>query len=692
VSRFSAIAGHSLLILLPLLFSSRNAQAQFGFLEHTLSDTCAQAASVNAGDLDNDGDIDILVGGIGTGNTAWFENLGSKQFAEHELSATFDPRDVKVADLDGDLDMDAVAASYWSNGISWWENEGGGVMTEHLVSDTTNGAHTLDVFDADDDGDADIVCAAWDKGVVVYENDGSENFTCHTLGALVEGLSCVHGVDLDQDGDFDAISAHYNGNKVSWWENCETEHVISSSVNGAHWVDAADFDLDGDLDIICAAYNISTVFLYENDGSEHFTEREIASLGGTSWVQAVDMDNDGDSDFLLTGETADQVKWFENDGAGSFTGHLIGDDIDRAFGGWAVDLDEDGDMDALAVAIDGYKLYWYENDYEQPQIVDFSLTPICAIPGEETIVIEAEVRNLEEHNISVSVTITNEDSSQTEEITLYDDGLHSDGDADDQFWGNSFTAPEEQCFHSVDIHVEDLDTEIINSDLLSGTFTTAGPLTLDSLLVISGDVTDLQPGSMIGFDIEVLNEGAVGAVTDVEAVVTVISENSYFRGGVMVKTFALADVAAGETVTRGRSMYAVVDPAFDPADELAFRLDFYSHGSLFWTEEKSIPVQPLSVEGEPGSGIPCSWSLAEPYPNPFNASAMITFEVAQTSRTELTLHDLLGREVVTLVRGELSAGKHLINFKPEQLSSGVYFLRMKAGNGVTFSRKLVYLK
>jgi hypothetical protein len=69
-------------------------------------------------------------------------------------------------------------------------------------------------------------------------------------------------------------------------------------------------------------------------------------------------------------------------------------------------------------------------------------------------------------------------------------------------------------------------------------------------------------------------------------------------------------------------------------------------------------------------------------PNPFNLSTTIRFLLPQRSHVTLKVFDVLGREVATLVDGELNAGEHTVNFNAEWIHSGVYFAQMKAGNMV----------
>lgn len=108
----------------------------------------------------------------------------------------------------------------------------------------------------------------------------------------------------------------------------------------------------------------------------------------------------------------------------------------------------------------------------------------------------------------------------------------------------------------------------------------------------------------------------------------------------------------------------------------------YSPTWLFTTED------PTSVDDE---NIPSEFSLEQNYPNPFNPSTLITFNIPKTSKVDLKIYDLTGREVKTLFNGLTSPGSYKVQFHSSDLSSGIYYYRLIADE---FSevRKMILIK
>ena len=89
---------------------------------------------------------------------------------------------------------------------------------------------------------------------------------------------------------------------------------------------------------------------------------------------------------------------------------------------------------------------------------------------------------------------------------------------------------------------------------------------------------------------------------------------------------------------------------------------------------------------------PETFKLYHNYPNPFNPSPNIKFDITKSSNVRLTVYDMLGKEVKTLFAGDLNAGSYEYNFNAEGLTSGVYFYRLFANGETVGVNKMLLIK
>jgi hypothetical protein len=89
--------------------------------------------------------------------------------------------------------------------------------------------------------------------------------------------------------------------------------------------------------------------------------------------------------------------------------------------------------------------------------------------------------------------------------------------------------------------------------------------------------------------------------------------------------------------------------------------------------------------------IPASFSLAQNYPNPFNPTTLIKYGLPQDAAVELAVYNVLGQRVALLVDEKQKAGYHLFVFQATNLSSGMYFYRLRAGEFVQ-TRKMIVVR
>ena len=100
---------------------------------------------------------------------------------------------------------------------------------------------------------------------------------------------------------------------------------------------------------------------------------------------------------------------------------------------------------------------------------------------------------------------------------------------------------------------------------------------------------------------------------------------------------------------------------------------------------RSVDTEDLDVE------LPNGYALEQNYPNPFNPTTSIAFSLPQSAQVNLTVYDVLGRRVATLVNGHLAAGQHQVQFEASSLPSGMYLYRLSTPAG-SITQKMMLLK
>lgn len=287
--------------------------------------------TVDFADIDNDGDQDVLMTGWDSSpneHTDLYRNDGNGTFSlitgtPLELIAG---GDVEFGDVDndGDLDLLMTGKNMADVGIAiLYLNDGLGAFTEAAGTPFTAVSNSsLSFFDMDNDNDNDIFIVGMDNNdalsMKLYENDGMGNFTVVANTSFLEASSGAIAIgDSDNDGDQDILISGTNGpnrDKTHLYINDGTgsftllnnTSFTGTTIGGS---DFADFDNDGDLDILIsgsslmtdATFSIVIAYIYENQGSNNFILADV--LPGAYLADNVvgDIDGDNDLDVVITG-------------------------------------------------------------------------------------------------------------------------------------------------------------------------------------------------------------------------------------------------------------------------------------------------------------------------------------------------------------------------------------------------------
>lgn len=110
-----------------------------------------------------------------------------------------------------------------------------------------------------------------------------------------------------------------------------------------------------------------------------------------------------------------------------------------------------------------------------------------------------------------------------------------------------------------------------------------------------------------------------------------------------------------------------------------------------WTTLSQLTIVDVADDGSAIHSGPTVFKLDQNYPNPFNPATTISFDVAREGKVKLTVYNVIGQEVATLVNDVRPVGNYKITWNASSLASGVYFYRLEAGAFVT-TKKMLLMK
>lgn len=636
-----------------------------------------QAFSAPAfGDLDNDGDYDLILGSIGD-KAEYFENVTSilpstfrkdtsLLFSIYAGGLQFTNADYpSLADLDNDGDLDLVIGGY--NGLICYKNIGDTLHAEwekvdSIFASSVNsqiGSDARQAFaDLDNDGDLDLLVGIGESllgGPTPGLTFGFRNIGAPTNPVFSRDDNLVVGIpdvglnsyptltDLDNDNDFDLLIGRDLSSLV-YYKNTGTpsSHVwtrdfttFSGVETTNYWKDPTfcDLDLDEDFDLIYGTDD-GDLYFYQNNGTIANPQFQynaayfpVIKVNGSSTVSFADFDNDGDYD-LLSGSTLDKMQYLKNDGTSSkpkfvkttspFSGLNPGFRCSPVF----IDIDKDNDFDIVSGADNGM-IYCYINDGTSFSVNStfFGSIDVGYASAPAFVDIDGDL----DEDILIG--------AETGANYIYLERV-----------GNTFSPPVSNPFSTITFpnysrpSFADIDND--------------------------GDY-DLVLGKSFG---EVNCHENVGN-----------SQNPQWQ--------------RNDTLVAGLEVKQNAAPGFADLDNDG-RIDCVIgeyDGNFSYLKNLFAPNY---IENEMAEN-PNGFYLSQNYPNPFNPSTKIKYQIPSISNVSLKVFDILGNKIAELVNEEQTPGIYEVTFPDikkghvENLPSGVYFYKLEANSYIQVNKMML---
>ncbi|MHC4403948.1 MAG: FG-GAP repeat domain-containing protein [Planctomycetota bacterium] len=377
--------------------------------KHVVDQSHGISARMNTMDIDGDGDQDIVCDGNAQSHIYVWINKCMRQMSEDlsfdffNLDTAYAPGWIRSGDMDNDGDTDIIAGG--GKQLYIYENDGNARgwkrfgSLEHAV-DPPIGCNAAVIYDVDADNDLDIIASRKHRNLGWWENPGGELKSApwdfhpfhHSPSFYLHDMIRV---DMDHDGQPDEIIASLNKGywksdiTLSWFRPANTGNRLwkagvidpgrKETHHGHAGLDWGDMNGDGLSDL---AYSNGW---YERQGSANpeWIWHEVTAIYGISNTCIRDLDSDGDMDLVMSaGHHGRGVYWFEaqKDTANiTWNQHTIDAVIHNPEGLQVVDIDNDQDWDVVAAELffgeapgeadwedDAHNLYLYRNQGGNP--------------------------------------------------------------------------------------------------------------------------------------------------------------------------------------------------------------------------------------------------------------------------------------------------------------------------------------
>ncbi|MBI5473097.1 MAG: immunoglobulin domain-containing protein [Ignavibacteriae bacterium] len=454
--------------------------------------------------------------------------------------------------------------------------------------------------------------------------------------------------DIDGDGYIDVTNASADGftDGLFWYHYplWEKTRVDTGSFPGDR--QAGDIDGDGDIDLVALRGFESGISLwwYENPrpGGNPATSpwvRHFIDTLASHDVELADLNEDGKIDIVIRRENL--VIFFQQSGL-AWQRVMISS---RPKDGTGIgDIDHDGDLD---IAINGY---WLENPLP---LGDPSTTPWSEHFVTNGWPVQVGVRVEDVNGDGRNDLVLSPSASYSGRLSWYETSNPLSGP-----WTEHVIDQFTDAIHTFKAADFDQDGDL---DILTGEGHWGNDPDDIVLWVNSGDGLSWYAEVIATTGIHDLRIADIGSDGDIDLI--------------------------------GSNSHDVVNPHGSPLEMWENLLGFQESSPTLrttWGGSRSSQstTNRMSV-GQAQSGLPTEYALYQNYPNPFNPTSIIRYDVPRTSRVTVSVYDVLGQEVATILDEEQMAGRYSLTLDASSYASGVFFFRMQSAGFVQTKKMLV---
>ena len=249
-------------------------------------------------------------------------------------------------------------------------------------------------------------------------------------------------------------------------------------------------------------------------------------------------------------------------------------------------------------------------------------------------------------------------------------------------WSGSWT-PQTESFFSVDMEMENSDESLFYENV--ALFTSVGPLNIN----VTGDLS-VEQNAVAVLDFMVENNSQSQMVTNLS--LSFLAESQECIQNMSGSTFQFDDLSSGES-TESYNIIVATNDNCGAGTSIVINANIASGGAVYWEDSFALTIEALNVVQD---NFPTKYSLGEAFPNPFNPTTKISYDLPNREFVSVDIYNLMGRHIKSLVSMNQDPGHRTIewnatNDSNQPVSAGMYIYTIQAGNFME-TKKMVLLK